>query len=325
MAARTFLPVLSLACIPALWAQDQDILVKGVLTDAVTGRPLMGSVDAFDELEADSTMSSSTYCALDGSFELALYSYDSSYRVVSFQADGHVTRRAVLDMTPMNVALDQDIAWTITMNVALKPIVPGVEDPAADDLLGLAVFDNGLKTIRWTTAEAREKFPVERMRLRRLVTAENTMDSLEAQHGTTVAGIVEDHWSGKPIEGVAVIVTSPDGYREILATDEFGVYGITLPYDRVYRLRFAKVGLIGKVVELDNRDIPAKERERGHRMQVDMRLFKELKGEDLSFLDEPIGRARYDSATNSLKWDMDLTRSVQQRLQQVLDRHPKGK
>src|SRR5689334_6661015 len=90
-------------------AQDQDLYIQGVLTDAVTGAQLAhATVDVFNE--ADTSFTYISTADLKGKYSVELYSWDSSYYVVSFNATGYVTRRAVIDLTGMNAELDAETA-----------------------------------------------------------------------------------------------------------------------------------------------------------------------------------------------------------------------
>lgn len=236
-------------------AQDQDLFVEGKLTDAATGAPLStGTIDVFNEV--DTGFAYGTDCGLDGAYRIDMYVWDSSYYVISFNAPGHVTRRAVIDLTGLNVELDADMAWTITMNVALSPDEGKATDAKADDLLGFAQFDNKDKTIRWSGAGAKEKYPVKRTRLARLPSASEKINELYDKEGSLVSGTVRDHWSDAPVAGVSVDVSTEGGYNEKTSTDQYGVYGVILPYDRVYDMRFEKEGWVTKRVEFNNKNIP---------------------------------------------------------------------
>jgi hypothetical protein len=305
-------------------AQDQDLFIKGRITDAVTGEALAkATVDLFDETDTANTHY--TTCDIKGAYSIEAYSWDSSYYVVSFNAPGHVTRRAVIDLTGMNTQVDLEIAWEISMDVALTPEESGKADPAADDLLGFALFDNGAKTIRWRSSPAKERFPIRKFRSERIRSAEEKIGELYDKDGTLLSGVVHDQWTDRAIEGVAVIVTSVGGYHERVISDRFGYYGIVLPYDRVFTIRFAKEDLVNKSIEFNNSGILEEDRITGFRANVDMRLFKPIAGEDFKFLDEPMGKASYDPETRNIAWDMDYTHAMQEKLQAILEKHPKGR
>lgn len=319
---RTWPIIALMASSSAALAQDQDLIIHGKLTDATTGAPLIGEVDVDDIM--GTTGGGIGQSGTDGEFGVELYSYDSSYYLFHFTAPGHLERRAVIDLTELDASLPLDVAWEITMNVALRPDA-GDGARSDDELLGVAVFDNADRTIRWTTKEAQRQFTIERKRIARLPGATGLLDTLFDQGGLIVAGMVRDHWTEKPMANVSITITDSLGRPQVLTTNAAGVYGTSLSYDQVYTLRFSMDGQVAKTVLMDTRGVPADKRETGYRAQVDMRLFKAIPGEDLSFLEVPIGRARYDAVQNNFTWDMDYTAPIQERLKAIFDRHPNGR
>ncbi|MFT6726456.1 MAG: hypothetical protein ACJAV7_000904, partial [Flavobacteriales bacterium] len=49
-------------------------------------------------------------------------------------------------------------------------------------------------------------------------------------------------------------------------------------------------------------------------MHIEMSLFQEIPGVDFSILNQPIGKCNFDPSTNSLEFDFDYTRNVQDSL-----------
>lgn len=302
-------------------AQDQDMFLHGTMRDVRTGEVLRGSLQILDRTDPGWSGHSETNA--DGSFDMQLYSYFSSYYVVSFTAADHRTRQAAFDMTAPDRPLGAGEAWEIDMDVMLFPT-----DTAADSManapVGVVTYDPEQKTLRWTAAGPHATVTVKRTQRKELNSASAMMAPLWRKDGVILAGKVVDHWTERPIKGVEVIVTGADGRSQRVTTNEFGLYGLVLPCDRPVRITYTKKGLVSKMVEVDATGIPAGERGQGFRVQVDMRLFAPLQGEDLSFLEEPIGKARYEIASDQLRWDMDYTVARWDRLKPILDRHPMG-
>ncbi|HEY0978344.1 MAG TPA: hypothetical protein VGE21_12805 [Flavobacteriales bacterium] len=303
-------------------AQDWDLYIQGTVIDARTQAPIAyAQADVFDEFDT----SSDKYSMADGhgAFSVGLYTWDSSYYVLEFSAEGYVTRRAVIDVTGVDPELDADMAWRIDMNVPLQ--ASAYSDARTDTLLGYCTYEQAGRTLRWSSAAARKAFPVERYHEPRIAAHAALMDSLDAAEGTVLMGNVNDQWDQRPLEGVWVSIIGNDGTERHVLTDIYGFYAVVLPYDDRYTIRFGRQDRVTKTVVVDNSGIPDEARVNGFRAQVDIRLFAPLTGEDLAFLEEPIGRAQYDPLSGTLAWDIALTSSIMQRLDAILLRHASGR
>ncbi len=308
----------SLACS----AQDWDLYVRGVITDELTGEPIHDAgVEVWDQYDAD--YDGEVHPGVRGDYEVQLYT-GGNY-VIEFTAPGHVTRQAVVDASNVGREVTGAIAWRITMNVKLKPAKAATEQDPGSQLLGQCVYSRESKDLRWTTAEARKSFPIERYDEQRIAAHEAIVDSVYATEGGMIDGEVKDHWTGAPIGGAHVHVAAADGYTLDLDTDELGYYAFTLPYDRIYTLTYSKPGLVSKAVELDMNHVPEEEQKRSFRTVVDIRLFAEIPGEDFSFLNEPVGRAKWDPTAGNMAWDMEYIRPRLEKIEAILERHPPGR
>ena len=138
-----------------------------------------------------------------------------------------------------------------------------------------------------------------------LAIASISLVGMAAAQDVEVYGRVREQEQPQPITGATMDVSSDGVQLFRMLSDSTGFYRIGLDVGRVWRIRFAAPGRVAKLVEFDLGDLPANDG--GYGMNVDMRLFKEDAGKDFSFLDEPLGICRYDSATTMIKWDMDYT------------------
>jgi hypothetical protein len=93
-----------------------------------------------------------------------------------------------------------------------------------------------------------------------------------------------------------------------------GKYELYLDFDHRYRIRYRAPDHVAKYIEIDTRNIPAEERTGGYGMNVEMTLFKFDPHGDYTFLQEPIGKARFDTVNKELAWDLAWTEHVRERV-----------
>lgn len=135
-----------------------------------------------------------------------------------------------------------------------------------------------------------------------------------AQPGTegelVIDGHAKNYADGHLLPGVSITVSTAGRPDLVVLTDDSGRYEVALTMDRLYRIAYGRQDMVTKRVELDARNVPVADREIGMAMTVDMTLFAPMEGVDLSFLDEPIGKARYVVQDSMLVWDLAYTDSI---------------
>lgn len=136
-----------------------------------------------------------------------------------------------------------------------------------------------------------------------------------------VYGRVKRHATGEPVQGAWVVVQRNGLKVAQLVTDSAGRYEVNLEYDEVYRLFYMQGGMVTKNVTIDITGIPAAERYGGHGMSIDVTLFQAYPCLDMSALEEPIGKARYEPADSTISWDIGYTETVRSRIAEAMRRH----
>lgn len=127
-----------------------------------------------------------------------------------------------------------------------------------------------------------------------------------------VYGRVREHDRPRPIADASIAIIADGTEQFTLLCDSTGYYSIALDLGRVWRIRFAAPGRVSKTVEYDLRDTP--KYEGGYGTNVDIRLFQNDPAVDFAFLEEPIGRCRYEPTSQMIAWDMAYTGPRMQRL-----------
>ncbi|MFT4678852.1 MAG: hypothetical protein ACI84C_001354 [Flavobacteriales bacterium] len=117
-----------------------------------------------------------------------------------------------------------------------------------------------------------------------------------------------------PIENVEIEIFKNDLLIEQVLVSDSGWYELLLPLDYKYLISYHADGYVDKSVEIDSRYIPVNARYASFEMHIEMSLFQEIPGVDFSILNQPIGKCNFDPSTNSLEFDFDYTRNVQDSL-----------
>ncbi|MCB9170179.1 MAG: hypothetical protein H6594_07505 [Flavobacteriales bacterium] len=133
-----------------------------------------------------------------------------------------------------------------------------------------------------------------------------------------VYGTVKDYSSGKKLDGITVTVYKNGAKLTDVVTNASGKYEFNLDYGADYKIMYAKPGLVGKNIQIDTRNIPEEERVGGHGMNIEMTLFSELPGIDFAVLDKPIGKAKFDPATNEVTWDLEYTEQIRNEIARLM-------
>ncbi len=318
---RKCLPLIAVLLCVSAHGQDWDIYLSGSLKDARSGQPIpFGVVEVFDELDTGFTASSMV--SASGEYLRELYSGHMAaggYYVVEFMAAGYQSRMALFDVAQVEKKKGEATAWRITMNVELEPMEPGMQPVGA--LLGYCEWQRSTRTLRWSDEKSRKAFPIDRYVERRILAHGAAIDSVYGLKGLMVDGVVRDQWTNEPLADVRIRVDPVVGKDSVYRTDNYGYYVMVLPHDAVYRMEFSKSGMVAKRVDVDVTSIPEEVQTTGFRATVDIRLFNDLPDEDLSFLQEPMGRMKYDQVSRNMVWDMAISKPVMERLDVILKRH----
>jgi hypothetical protein len=134
----------------------------------------------------------------------------------------------------------------------------------------------------------------------------------------TISGEISEYFSNKIMQGVSIKLLEGGSYVHNVVSDEKGKYSLELAFDKEYTVLYEKAGFVAKKILVNTKSVSKKERNSLSNLLVDMTLFKEDKELAVAFLDQPIGKAQYDSNTKEIDWDMKYTGPIAGRLNGVL-------
>ena len=129
-----------------------------------------------------------------------------------------------------------------------------------------------------------------------------------------VSGTIKDEDSGRKLPGCEIVIFQDGVEFTRLEGDKNAGYSIELPIRYSYTFQYERDGFVSKKVVLDVSEIPEGEAVGGFGFDLDMSLFKNIEGFDISILDTPIGMGMFDINSGKFKFDLDHTDRMKLRI-----------
>lgn len=139
-----------------------------------------------------------------------------------------------------------------------------------------------------------------------------------------IFGVVKDYANSKKLENVTITA-----YHNGVKVDEYvtrnnGKYEFFLDLGKEYDIKFGRSGFVGKSVYMDSRNIPEEDVGAGFSLNIEMSLFEEQEGLDVSILDNPIGKAKYNPNTGALEFDFAYTQKIKDEINRLMREWERG-
>jgi len=117
----------------------------------------------------------------------------------------------------------------------------------------------------------------------------------------------------------AVITLYKNGQVDKKAkTPTTGKFTFMLLPDNDYLIEISKVGYVSKKISISTKDVPADKVKKGFPpYPIQISLFKEIEGLDVSILEQPIGKVKYDEKKDNFYEDQTYTKQVQTKLKKL--------
>ena len=144
---------------------------------------------------------------------------------------------------------------------------------------------------------------------------------LKAQWKLDVKGTVKNEDTKKRFEGVTITIKRNGAVWKTINTPANGEFILELPPDAVYLVEFSKPGFTGKKIEFSTKNVPPEDAKYGFEFPMEMNLFEEVEGLDVSILDKPIAKVAFDPAYGYMDFDPNYTKSIQKELEQLKKDH----
>lgn len=133
-----------------------------------------------------------------------------------------------------------------------------------------------------------------------------------------IFGVVKDYTDGKRLGDITISAWENGRKVDTYVTSGNGKYEFFLDLGREYEVKFEGKGLVAKKVYMDSRNIPEEDVGAGFSMNIEMSLFQEVEGLDVSVLDKPIGKANYNPNTGALEFDFAYTQEIKDELSRLM-------
>lgn len=114
---------------------------------------------------------------------------------------------------------------------------------------------------------------------------------------------------------IPVEIWSDDSLLATIFSQDKGKYKFSLPFFHHYMIKYGGGDHIVKMVEVDASDFAQQTRMRGYILDVDIILFDSGLVDGLEFLEqEPIAKALYSKAENTVVWEAERTEEMNARI-----------
>ncbi|MBW6482603.1 MAG: hypothetical protein K0B10_06040 [Vicingaceae bacterium] len=140
---------------------------------------------------------------------------------------------------------------------------------------------------------------------------------LKAQWKLDVNGTVKNEDTKKRFEGVTITIKRNGTVWKTITSSPSGEFVLELPPDAIYLVEFSKPGFTTKKMEFSTKNIPSEDAKYGFEFRMEMNLFEEVEGLDVSILNQPIAKIAFDPATGYMDYDPSYTKSIQKELEKL--------
>lgn len=128
-----------------------------------------------------------------------------------------------------------------------------------------------------------------------------------------------------PIHSVPIEVFQDGKPYLALTTQNYGHYGMEIPYGHQYSLVFGGVKYVQKIIDIDTRIMNyspefIREYYGGFEMEMDITLFEPQSGEDFSCMEIPFGMAQFEPEQEDIVFDFDYTAERWKLLESIFEK-----
>ena len=135
-----------------------------------------------------------------------------------------------------------------------------------------------------------------------------------------ISGTIKDDGSGRKLPG-SVVVVYQDGQKiDTQEVDRNAGYSFELVLGHEYTFSYEREGFTSKKIVIDVTHATEGESQDGYILDLDMSIFKDVEGFDISILEDPMGIGSYNPSSAKFEWDMDYTDRMKLRLENEFNR-----
>lgn len=141
--------------------------------------------------------------------------------------------------------------------------------------------------------------------------------ALKAQWTLDVVGTIKKEETKKRFEGVTITIKRNGSVWKTLTSESSGKFNASLDPDGVYLIEFSKPGHVTKRMEFSTKNVPPDDAKYGFEFPMEMNLFEQIDGLDVSILNKPIAKVAFDPATGYMDYDAAYTKSIKSELERL--------
>ena len=138
-----------------------------------------------------------------------------------------------------------------------------------------------------------------------------------AQWTADVAGSVKKEEDKKRMAGATITVKRNGTVWKTITADAKGRFDIPLLPGAVYMIEVSKPMHVTKRVEISTENVPPEDAKLGFDIPFDISLFEKMDGLDVSILDKPIGKIRFDPDAGYILSDAAYSKSIKAELDRL--------
>ncbi|MEY4110877.1 MAG: hypothetical protein RLZZ46_1232, partial [Bacteroidota bacterium] len=135
-----------------------------------------------------------------------------------------------------------------------------------------------------------------------------------------IDGKVEDN--GKALEGAQIKILKGGSEKASLFSGSNGKFKYALEPNNDYTISVTKPGgYITKLIFISTKNVPSSEdtRDGFQPFKMEINIFKEMPGLDVSILKQPVGKIFYDESANNFQFDKAYTQSILAELEKLTE------
>lgn len=139
-----------------------------------------------------------------------------------------------------------------------------------------------------------------------------------AQWSLDINGNVKNLTEKSKLDGATITVTRNGKPYQTMSSASGGKFKLKLDPEGDYEIVFTKPGFTSKKIVASTKGIPPEDAKYGFEFPMEMNLFEEVPGLDVSILKQPIGRIAFNPATGYMDYDQKYTESIQKELDRLM-------
>jgi hypothetical protein len=142
-------------------------------------------------------------------------------------------------------------------------------------------------------------------------------ESSFAQWTFDIVGTVKKEETNKRLAGATITIKRNGSVWKTISPPENGKFEVSLLPDADYMLEFSKPGHVTKKIQVSSKGVPPEDAKYGLEFPLELNLFEKIEGLDVSILNQPIAKVKYDAAIGYPDFDKEYTKSIKNELERL--------